>query len=350
MPKSPHGPGEVRFLEPDAALERWPPLYERLRDSRPGMMDALPPLPLERLSSSPAPTSPRAASRSRQYVEYSRSRTDPRATPSTRSRADWPEGPSPRASVRLSPSWSPLNTEAEAALWRYLFGIDLIETIQDQQPARPTLPSSGCWPTPATSAASPATRPLGAHPRRAEVPSKAAPTPPMAASSSRSPTRSDPGPPAASSWSWRMGSAACRPAEAAPDRHPWRRCPRGRLPRRHVAPIGARPRRAESQGAPEVPAHRGRPPSAGTPPPGAPTSSSAELAPLRLPARHRSRAMADFGPPPLPARRATEKSRGRPRPVHPAPWRHPEPDRPGRTVACSSTSPMGVALHGGVRR
>ena len=38
----PEAPGEVRFVDSDAALERWPPLYERLRETRPGMMNRIP--------------------------------------------------------------------------------------------------------------------------------------------------------------------------------------------------------------------------------------------------------------------------------------------------------------------
>ena len=121
----PHGPGEVRFVEPDAALERWPPLYERLRDSRPGMM--------ERTSAHwsafvvPRTNKPEGGFTRRQYVEYA-GPDGPEGYAIYTVKSDWPEG-LPRGTVRV-PELVATNTEAEAALWRYLFGIDLIETIR----------------------------------------------------------------------------------------------------------------------------------------------------------------------------------------------------------------------------
>ena len=125
LPAVPQAPGEVRFVEPDAALERWPALYDRLRESRPGMMNRIPGhwsafvIPRE--------NKPEGGFTRRQFVEYA-GPDGPEGYAIYTVKSDWPEG-LPRGTVRV-PEFVATTIEAEAALWRYLFGIDLIETIK----------------------------------------------------------------------------------------------------------------------------------------------------------------------------------------------------------------------------
>ncbi len=126
----PDAPGEVRFAAPEDALERWPALYDRLRESRPGMMTRFP--YLWRGFVIPRTEKPEGGFTRRLYVEYAGS-----------------EGPEGYAIYAVKPGWRDdvprgtlrvhelvaLNPVAEAALWRYLFGVDLIGTIEaDNRP------------------------------------------------------------------------------------------------------------------------------------------------------------------------------------------------------------------------
>lgn len=124
LPSVPEAPGEVRFVEPDAALERWPALYERLRESRPGMMAR------EAAHWSafavPRQNKPEGGFTRRQYVEYA-GPDGPEGYAIYAVKSDWVEG-IPRGTVRV-PEMVATNPAAEAALWRYLFGIDLVEKI-----------------------------------------------------------------------------------------------------------------------------------------------------------------------------------------------------------------------------
>ncbi|MCY3881699.1 MAG: GNAT family N-acetyltransferase [Chloroflexi bacterium] len=124
LPTVPEAPGEVSFVQPDAALERWPPLYDRLRESRPGMM--------ARDSAHwsafvvPRTNKPEGGFTRRQYVEYA-GPDGPEGYAIYTVKNEWVEG-IPRGTLRV-PEMVATNTEAEAALWRYLFGIDLVGTI-----------------------------------------------------------------------------------------------------------------------------------------------------------------------------------------------------------------------------
>ena len=127
----PDAPGGVRFVDSDAALERWPPLYDGLRETRPGMMARVPGHWAAFII--PRAERPRDGFSKRQYVEY----TGPDGLGGYAIyavRGDWPEGV-PRGAVRVHELVA-MNPAAEAALWRYLFGIDLVETIEAHN--RPT--------------------------------------------------------------------------------------------------------------------------------------------------------------------------------------------------------------------
>lgn len=125
LPAVPQAPGEVRFVEPDAALERWPALYDRLRESRPGMMNRIP----GHWSAFVVPreNKPEGGFTRRQFVEYT-GPDGPEGYAIYTVKSDWPEG-LPRGTVHV-PEFVATTIEAEAALWRYLFGIDLVETIK----------------------------------------------------------------------------------------------------------------------------------------------------------------------------------------------------------------------------
>ena len=117
--------GEIRFVTPDAARERWPPLYERLREARPGMIARSP--AWWGAFVIPHGEKPEAGFTRRQYVEY-RGHSGLEGYASYAVRADSAEGIA-RGSLRLH-ELAAMNPAAEAALWRYVFGVDLIETIE----------------------------------------------------------------------------------------------------------------------------------------------------------------------------------------------------------------------------
>ena len=121
----PEAPGEVRFVDSDAALERWPPLYERLRESRPGMMNRIPGHWSAFII--PRAEKPEGGFSRRQYVEYSGA-DGPEGYAIYAVKSAWPEGV-PRGTVRVHELVAK-SPAVEATLWRYLFGIDLVETIE----------------------------------------------------------------------------------------------------------------------------------------------------------------------------------------------------------------------------
>ena len=130
LAEAPDSPGEVRFVAPDDALERWPALHDRLRESRPGMMTRFP--YLWRGFVIPRTEKPEDGFSRRQYVEYTGS-DGPEGYAIYTVKSDWPEG-LPRGILRLHELVA-LTPAAETALWRYLFGVDLIGTIQaDNRP------------------------------------------------------------------------------------------------------------------------------------------------------------------------------------------------------------------------
>ncbi len=117
--------GEVRFVPPDAALERWPALYERLRQSRPGMMTRV--ASNWRVFIIPRTEKAEGGFTKRLYVEYV-GPSGPEGYAIYTVKSDWPEG-LPRGSLQVHELVA-LNPAAEAALWQYLFGVDLVETIE----------------------------------------------------------------------------------------------------------------------------------------------------------------------------------------------------------------------------
>ena len=124
-PGVPDAPGGVRFVEPGVALERWPLLYEQLRGSRPAMIARHP--DHWRAFIVPRTEKPEGGFTRRQYVEYE-APDGPEGYAIYAAKSNWPEG-LPRGTVRLHELVA-ANTTAAAALWRYLFGIDLVGTIE----------------------------------------------------------------------------------------------------------------------------------------------------------------------------------------------------------------------------
>ena len=124
-PAVPEPPGEVRFADADAARERWPALYERPRESRPGMMSRIPGYWSAFVI--PRTEKPEGGFTKRQYVEYA-GPGGPEGYAIYAVKPDWPDGlPSGIVLVHDLIATTPA---AEAALWRYLFGIDLVGTIK----------------------------------------------------------------------------------------------------------------------------------------------------------------------------------------------------------------------------
>ena len=126
-PAAPEGGGEVRFVSPEAARERWPALYERLRLSRPGMMARLPAHWSAFIVPRAEREKPEGGFTKNLYVEYS-GPDGPEGYAIYAVKADWPEG-LPRGVLRVHELVA-LSPDAEAALWRYLFGVDLVGTIE----------------------------------------------------------------------------------------------------------------------------------------------------------------------------------------------------------------------------
>ena len=124
-PGVPDPRGRVRFVEPDAALERWPLLYEQLRGSRPGMIARHP--DHWRAFIVPRTEKPEGGFTRRQYVEYE-APDGSEGYAIYAAKGDSIEG-LPRGTVRLHELVA-ANTTAAAALWRYLFGIDLVGMIE----------------------------------------------------------------------------------------------------------------------------------------------------------------------------------------------------------------------------
>ena len=124
-PGVPDARGGVRFVEPDAALERWPLLYEQLRGSRPGMIARHP--DHWRAFIVPRTEKPEGGFTRRQYVEYE-APDGSEGYAIYAAKGDSIEG-LPRGTVRLHELVA-ANTTAAAALWRYLFGIDLVGMIE----------------------------------------------------------------------------------------------------------------------------------------------------------------------------------------------------------------------------
>ena len=124
-PGVPDARGGVRFVEPGAALERWPLLYEQLRGSRPGMIARHP--DHWRAFIVPRTEKPEGGFTRRQYVEYE-APDGPEGYAIYAAKSNWPEG-LPRGTVRLHELVA-ANTTAAAALWRYIFGIDLVGMIE----------------------------------------------------------------------------------------------------------------------------------------------------------------------------------------------------------------------------
>ncbi len=126
VPGVPAAPGGgIRFVAPETARERWPNLYERLRETRPGMM-ARTPL-WWGASVVPRNEKPEDGFTRRHYVEYT-GHSGLEGYASYAVKAGSAEGIA-RGTLRLHELVA-ANPAAEAALWRYVFGVDLVETIE----------------------------------------------------------------------------------------------------------------------------------------------------------------------------------------------------------------------------
>ena len=130
---APEAPGRVRFVTREEALARWPAVHERVRAERAGIMARD-----ERWwEDFVLPEPQRGSGQKRQLVEYQVDGVV-EGYARYRIRQDWTGGLA-RSALSVGELLA-ANDGATAALWRYLFGVDLVETIEAQwRPADETL-------------------------------------------------------------------------------------------------------------------------------------------------------------------------------------------------------------------
>jgi predicted acetyltransferase len=117
--------GSMRLLEPDEALERFPPIYERLRLERPGMLGRTNEWwRLERLAD---PEHWRDGAGPLAYALLDID-GEPAGYAVYRVAPKWEHGTA-RGEVRVVEAFG-TSPEATAEIWRFLFGIDLVERVR----------------------------------------------------------------------------------------------------------------------------------------------------------------------------------------------------------------------------
>ena len=125
MAQMPEATGSVRFVPRDEALERWPVVYDQVRRSRPAMMTRAP--GLWSGFTVPRDEKARGGFTKRQLVEYADA-SGPAGYAIYAVKPEFPEG-FPTGTLRVHELMA-ASGAAEAALWQYLFGVDLIGTIE----------------------------------------------------------------------------------------------------------------------------------------------------------------------------------------------------------------------------
>jgi predicted acetyltransferase len=121
----PGGRGTVRLLDGDEAFERFPPIYERLRLERPGMLSRSEHWwRAHRL----ADYEHRRRGASKRFNALLELDGEDAAYAVYRVKEEWEEG-YPRGEVRVAEAFA-TSPESTRDLWRYLFGIDLTTRVQ----------------------------------------------------------------------------------------------------------------------------------------------------------------------------------------------------------------------------
>lgn len=124
---APESPGTVRLVSQEEALARWPALYERVRLVHPGFFARSETWWDARILSDFEWMRDGATSHFRpEYVEDG----EVRGYAVYRIRGDWPHG-IPKRTVEVLELMGE-TPAANAALWRYIFGVDLVEYISAQ--------------------------------------------------------------------------------------------------------------------------------------------------------------------------------------------------------------------------
>jgi predicted acetyltransferase len=117
--------GQVRQVDHAAALELLPPLYDRIRRTQPGMVSRSAAFWQLLLAD---PDKPLNGADARYYVVYQTPEGQVDGAAHYRARHDWGTGLSQHTLIVREALAA--TTEARAALWSYLFGIDLIATVE----------------------------------------------------------------------------------------------------------------------------------------------------------------------------------------------------------------------------
>lgn len=126
--------GSVRLVDEDEAFERFPPIYERLRVERPGMLSRSEHWwRRHRL----ADYEHRRQGASRRFNALLELDGKPAAYAVYRVKEDWDDG-YPRGEVRVVEAFA-TSPDSTRELWRYLFGIDLTTRVKSElfDPASP---------------------------------------------------------------------------------------------------------------------------------------------------------------------------------------------------------------------
>lgn len=118
-------PGRVRILTHDEAAQALPPLYEQVRRSQPG---ALTRSQAKWESLLRNPEKPMGAEGGRFYVAYVSATGDTEGVAQYRVKHQWEAGIN--TSVLVVREMITLTSEANAALWQFFFGVDLMQTVQ----------------------------------------------------------------------------------------------------------------------------------------------------------------------------------------------------------------------------
>ena len=117
--------GSVRLVEPEEAAERFPAIYERVRGSRAGMLSRTPEWWRCALLADPEHWRDGAGPLSSALLELD---GEPAGYAIYRVAPKWDRG-TPRGSVRVDEAVG-TSPEATAEIWRFLFGIDLVERVE----------------------------------------------------------------------------------------------------------------------------------------------------------------------------------------------------------------------------
>ncbi|MGZ3678002.1 MAG: GNAT family N-acetyltransferase [Ktedonobacterales bacterium] len=118
-------PGRVRMISHEDALHALPPLYDQVRRRQPGALNRSQ-AKWESLLRNPE--KPLGAEGPRFYGAYTSDAGDTEGVVQYRVKSQWEGGL--HTSVLVTREFIALTTEANAALWQFLFGVDLIQTVQ----------------------------------------------------------------------------------------------------------------------------------------------------------------------------------------------------------------------------